>query len=129
MLLLCTALAGMSLACSRGVAENRTAIRVDVRALPEGKPTLRGFVSERATGQPIAQAVAVLRCDCLEAEKEVASDEDGRFAVASLPAGQYELTILYGVGRQYRRRFKLRDGQQVGVTLAVPPAGMPRLIP
>lgn len=83
--------------------------------------TIRGRITDtEVEGAPVAGAVVVAMCSCLNGPRSVSTDEEGSFELTDLPAGQYTLVVDRG-GPVSRTYVALAPAGTRIVTLAVAP--------
>jgi hypothetical protein len=62
----------------------------------DGHAAIVGRVLEVGSSLPLAGALVILQCACLSGQREVMSDEAGRYRFGGLPGGKYTVQVLYG---------------------------------
>jgi len=58
--------------------------------------SIRGVVTDRGSQVPIADALVVLQCTCLNGEREAQTNTRGIYRFDDLPPGNYTVQVLYG---------------------------------
>lgn len=95
------ALCLLSVACAAGLFQANapvpkpTVVMSPVEAGHEGSEIV-GTVLDAPADKPVAEAVIVLQCTCLQGTRETMTNAEGRFAFRALPPGSYTLQVLYG---------------------------------
>ncbi len=75
-----------------------------------GTAAIRGQITDKETGAPIPRALVSARfVGPSNLVKSALTDQDGRFEVANLPAGRYEITVSPGENRATHAPQTLRD--------------------
>lgn len=57
---------------------------------------LSGVIKDSDTGAPIANALVILQCTCLDEQREASANAQGVYAFDRLPAGRYTVQVLVG---------------------------------
>ncbi|MEE9385590.1 MAG: TonB-dependent receptor [Nannocystaceae bacterium] len=65
-------------------------------ALAADGGAIQGVVKDASTGEAIEGALVVLQCTCLQGELTAMTSRRGTYAFRDLPAGQYQVEVLYG---------------------------------
>lgn len=74
---------------------------------------IAGLATDKRTDEPIAGALVVMQCSCLENDLELTTDADGTYRAIGLPSGKYTVQLLYD-------RVNMRN------EMYLPPQGMAR---
>lgn len=84
-----------------------------VRAQEETQEAvLRGFVRSEAGGKPLQGANVVLRTPDGKIESAIATDDEGFYQLAKIPAGRYRLQVSFIGFRSYRDTLRLEGGNR-----------------
>jgi hypothetical protein len=62
----------------------------------KGRHTIYGAVRHAKTGEPLANALVVLQCTCIEGMRETQTNDAGVYRFRGLPSGVYTVQILVG---------------------------------
>jgi hypothetical protein len=65
-------------------------------APPSGTASISGRVKDTRTGEPIADALIMVQCACLDAPIERMTNARGLYVISDLPAGNYTVQVLIG---------------------------------
>ncbi|MFP4227914.1 MAG: TonB-dependent receptor [Salinivenus sp.] len=82
--------------------------------------TIRGFVTDRADGAPLAQANVILR-DSARIVQAAATDSDGFYQLTDVPPGSYEFAVRFLGFETYRDTLRLRPGTRT-LSVALQPS-------
>jgi uncharacterized protein (DUF2141 family) len=110
-------------------------VRVEPATAAASAATVSGTVTEDATNQPVRRARVSVRGADARLDRAVLTDDAGRFAVTSLPAGQYSiqvtkpgyLTGYHGAKRPGRgpgTALKMTAGQKAQVSIRMARGGV-----
>jgi hypothetical protein len=95
----------LSVACAVGAFETeagQSPLSIEPLVDAGGRGQLQGFVSDSKTGQPIAGALVILQCNCLEGQRELQTNPEGLYSFRDLPPGKYTVQALAGQGNVSR---------------------------
>jgi outer membrane receptor protein involved in Fe transport len=81
--------------------------------------SVRGVVTDRASGRPIAAALVAATSTALQGAQTAFSDGDGAYLLTSLPPGPYKLTVYYNDAVFPRANLVIQVGKQAVVNLAI----------
>ncbi|MEZ4429904.1 MAG: carboxypeptidase-like regulatory domain-containing protein [Nannocystaceae bacterium] len=62
--------------------------------LTPGLTSIGGLAIDSTADKPIADALVILQCACLDEPRETVTNEDGLFRISELPPGTYTVQIL-----------------------------------
>src|SRR5690606_26414636 len=79
-----------------------------------------GVVKEASTGAPIAGALVIVQCNCLQGQLDAQTGDDGLYAFHDLPPGRYTVQVLYQEG-VWTRFMEVTPGAAARVDFAVDP--------
>ncbi len=65
-------------------------------ARADNDASIRGVVTDRGDDEPIADALVVLQCTCLNGERETQTNARGIYRFDDLPPGNYTVQVLFG---------------------------------
>jgi hypothetical protein len=71
-------------------------IAAPARAAPPTTVVLQGVVRDQNSGEPIAGALVVVQCACLQGAVEATTDAAGLYNLRNLPPGNYTVQVLAG---------------------------------
>ena len=71
-------------------------IAATVRAAPPAAVVLQGVVRDQNSGDPIAGALVIVQCACLQGPVETTTDASGVYNLRNLPPGNYTVQVLSG---------------------------------
>jgi hypothetical protein len=57
---------------------------------------IQGVVTHERTGEPLKNAIVVLQCTCLDAQRETITNDRGLYRFGDLPPGTYTIQVLKG---------------------------------
>src|SRR5207245_8889020 len=87
--------------------------------------TITGTVTAASGERLPGVTVTLLSPALVTAERQVISDQEGRFVFHSLPPGSYKLTApLQGSGKSTQQGIVLHSGENTDVKLALKPAAL-----
>lgn len=92
----------------------------DLPALTPGQAAIQGRAHHAMTGVPIAGALVILQCRCIEGARETQTDARGVYSFADLPSGKYTVQVLYGHAN-LNKTVELPAGRPVVIQFAVDP--------
>jgi len=84
--------------CLTGLTLALTAAPVRAAASPAASPVvgIQGVVRQQQTGEPIAGALVIVQCSCLQGPVEATTDASGLYNLRNLPPGNYTVQVLAG---------------------------------
>lgn len=82
-----------------------------------------GRVVDRETGEPVGSALVVVDCPCLQGSREVMTNDDGYFALRSLPPGPYSI-FTFAASSRVTSKFQLERDHRVRVLVRINTSSM-----
>ncbi|ACY17992.1 TonB-dependent receptor domain-containing protein [Haliangium ochraceum] len=81
--------------------------------------SLRGVISDRASGAPVANAVVTVRGPALIGSADATTDVDGAYEISNLPPGLYTLSVYAGQAQVSRSGVLIQLGKQARIDVPV----------
>ncbi len=102
----------------------------------EGEAVVSGVVRDHFSREPLANALVILSCECLEAPREAITNSRGIYSFGDLPPGEYSISVLAGVsevrkfvtlpaGAKFRANFVVNPEREQLVEIIVEAAPVP----
>jgi hypothetical protein len=93
----------------------------DAHASPASSgATIVGKITNSETKEPLANAIVILECTCLQSARETTTDAQGLYRFADLPAGTYSVNVFAGKGKVYKV-IEVARGEAMRVSSTIDP--------
>lgn len=108
-----------------GAASTVAAVSGTVQAAETG--SIAGVLTDKSTKGPLADALIVIECTCMESQRETRSNADGVYSFKKLRSGTYTVNIYAGKGN-VAKIVTVPRGTKMRVNASVHPGGEVRVI-